>query len=377
MRTSHVRRVSVLAVVGLGATVWSQAAAAPQARSFSQSRPVNWVSVAPSDPERVWVETAAGGLMSDDGGRSFRAPLSTSAFRRAQVAQATLLADGKTLLAMPTVWSAAEFSPPRWSSDGGATWQAGTLRGADAHYDFGARPGFVGEYPVTADPTDARTAWFCQGNLYVTHDAGRSWAVATPRFKRPWHCAALAIAPGKQHTVILLAQSKAKNARRVPGRLLRSVDGGATWVRLKAPRYPQLDYNGHTLAFNPAHSSTVLMIGASGAKLGTLYRSSDAGLSWKRVRPAGTLRGAVVDQFAFAGDGRALALVRVGDRQRATFTSLDGGAHWSAAPSLTLDTKSPPVYASPLAASGSTFLLGTNRRGFWRLAPDARRWVGP
>jgi photosystem II stability/assembly factor-like uncharacterized protein len=119
------------------------------------------------------------------------------------------------------------------------------------------------------------------------------------------------------------------------------------------------------------------MIGANGAKLGALYRSSDAGLSWKRVRPAGTLRGAVVDQFAFAADGRALALVRVGDRQRATFASLDGGAHWSAAPSLTLDTKSPAVYASPLAASGSTFLLGTNQRGFWRLVPDARRWVGP
>ena len=37
---------------------------------------------------------------------------------------------------------------------------------------------------------------------------------------------------------------------------------------------------------------------------------------WKRVRPAGKLRGAVVDEFAFASDGRALALVRIGDRQR-------------------------------------------------------------
>lgn len=365
----------MLAGMALSAATLSQAAAAPLARSFSQSRPVNWVSVASSQPSRVWVETAAGGFMSADGGRSFRAPLTTSAFRRAQVAQATMLADGKTLVAMPTVWSAAQFSPPRWSSDGGVTWQEGTLRGADAHYDFGDDPGFVGEYPVTADPTDVRTAWFCQGNLYVTHDAGRSWAVATPRFKRPWHCAALAIAPGKQHTLILLAQSKAKNAKRVPGILLRSVDGGATWVTLKAPRYPQLDYNGHTLAFNPAHPSTVLMIGANGATLGSLYRSTDAGLSWKRVRPAGSLRGAVVEQFAFAGDGRALALVRFGNRQRSTFASLDDGAHWSAAPSLAFGTKSPAVYASPLAASGPTFLLGTNQRGFWRLAPEARRWV--
>ena len=119
------------------------------------------------------------------------------------------------------------------------------------------------------------------------------------------------------------------------------------------------------------------MIGAYRSTLGTLYRSIDSGLHWKRVRPGGTLRGAVVDQFAFASDGRVLALLRVGDRQRATFDSQDHGAHWSVAPALTLDTTSPPVFASPLTASGTTFLLGTNRRGFWRLAPDAPRWVAP
>jgi hypothetical protein len=371
------RRTLALAGVGLGAVALAQAAAAPLARSFSQSRPVTWVSVAAGHPTRVWVETAAGGFMSENGGRSFRAPLSASAFRRAQVAQATLLADGKTLLGMPTVWSAAVFSPPRWSVDGGTTWQPGTLRGADAHYDFGDDPGFVGESPVTADPTDPRTAWFCQGNLYVTHDAGRSWTVATPRLERPWHCAALAIASGRQHTLILLVQSTAKNPRRVPGKLLRSVDAGVTWRELEAPRYPQLDYNGRTIAFHPSQPSTVFMIGARGSALGTLYRSLDSGLSWKQARPSGTLRGAVVDQFAFASDGRLLALVHIGDRQQAAFDSLDDGAHWSVVSALKLDTKSPPVYSSPLAASGKTFLLGTNQRGFYRLEPGVRRWARP
>lgn len=366
----------MLACIALGAATLS-AWAAPLARDFSSTRPVNWISVAAGAPSQVWVETPGGGLLSSDGGRSFHAPLSTSAFRRAQVAQATLLADGKTLIAMPTVWSAQQFTAPRWSSDGGASWHAGALKGADAHYEYGNAPGFVGESPVTADPTDPRTAWFCQGNLYATRDAGRSWAVATPRFKRPWHCAALAIASGKQHTLILLVQSMAKGSKRVPGKLLRSVDGGATWKQLKAPRYPQLDYNSHALAFNPVQPSTALMIAANGAKLGSLYRSTDAGLSWKRVRPAGTLRGAVVDEFAFASDGRALALVRIGDRQRAIFESPDGGAIWNVAPTLALGTKSPAVYSSPLAASGASFLLGTTQRGFWRLAPGAGRWARP
>ncbi len=367
----------VLAGLALASIALSQAAAAPFAGSFSKSRPVIWISVAAGQPQHVWVETASGGSLSDDGGRTFSAPLSTSAFRKAQVSQASLLADGKTLLAMPTVWSAAQFSPPRWSGDGGATWQPGALHGADAHYDFGAREGFVGEYPVTADPVDPRTAWFCQGNLYVTHDAGRSWAVASPRFKRPWHCAALAIAPGSAHTLLLLVQSKGANPRRVPGKLLRSTDGGATWHTVKAPRSPQLAYNGHALAFDPVRPSTALMIGARGKALGALYRTVDAGLHWKRVRPGGKLPGAVVDQFAFAADGRVLALLRIGDRQRLAFVSPDGGAHWDSAPSLKLGTKSPAVFASPLAASGTTFMLGTNQHGFWRLAPGARRWVAP
>jgi photosystem II stability/assembly factor-like uncharacterized protein len=368
-------RICVLVAI-VSATALASAAGTPVGRSFSRSTPVNWVSVASGRTSLVWAENAAGGWLSEDGGRSFHAPLSTRAFRRAQIAQATLLADGKTLIGMPAVWSSRQFTPPRFSVDGGVTWQAGALRGADAHYDFGDDSTFVGETPVTADPGDAGTAWFCQGNLYVTHDAGRTWAVASARFERPWHCAALAVAPGKRHTLLLVAQSTGTNSKRVPGKLLRSVNGGATWRAVKAPRFPQVDYNGHTIQFDPATPSVALMIGAHDGTLGTLYRTLDAGLSWKRVRPAGKLRGAVVDQLAFTSDGRALALLRIGNRQTATFLSLDGGLHWTTAPSLTLDTTSPPVYASPLAASGTTFLLGTNSRGFWRLAPGAQRWVG-
>jgi photosystem II stability/assembly factor-like uncharacterized protein len=375
---SPLRRAgAVLVGIGLAFVALSQAAGAPLQHSFSKSRPVVWVSVAAGDPSRVWVETATGGLLSSDGGRTFKVPRPASGFRSAQVAQATLLADGKTLVAMPTLWSAQRFSPPRWSGDGGATWHDGALHGADAHYDFPVKAGFVGEYPVTADPVDARTAWFCQGNLYLTRDAGRTWAAASPRFKRPWHCAALAISPGKAHTMLLLAQSQSKNPRRVPGKLLRSSDGGTTWHSVKAPRFPHLDYNGHALAFDPARPSTALMIGANGTALGALYRSVDAGLHWKRVRPGGKLRGVVVDQFAFAADGSALALARIGGRQSAAFASPDAGGHWSIAPSPRLGSRSPAIYASPLAASGTTFLLGTNRRGFWRLAPGARRWVAP
>jgi photosystem II stability/assembly factor-like uncharacterized protein len=364
-----------LAAIAAG-TLLSTASAAPPTASFSAARPVTWVSVASGQPTRVWVETVAGGLLSTDGGRTFSAPLPTSAFRRAQVAQATLLADGKTLLGMPTVWSTQQFSPPRWSADGGVTWQPAALRGKDVHYDFGRKLAFVGESPVTPDPGDARTAWFCQGNLYVTHDAGRSWAVSKPHFKRPWHCSALGIATGSPHTLLLLAQS-GRNTKRTPGKLLRSLNGGATWSRLAAPRFPQLNYSGHALLFDPAKPSTALMIAAAGPAIGALYRTQDSGFSWKRVRPAGSLHGAVVNEISFTSDGRALAIVRIKGVQNLMFSSFDGGLHWAVAPRLVLGARKPAVYPSPLAASGSVFLLGTTTRGFWRLGTDARRWSRP
>lgn len=368
-------RTIALAAIGVGALL-STAAAAPSTAGFGSARPVTWVSVASGQPTRVWVETVAGGRLSTDGGRTFGAPLSTSAFRRAQVAQATLLADGKTLLGMPTVWSTQQFSPPRWSADGGVTWHAASLRGKDVHYDFGRKPAFVGESPVTADPGDAGTAWFCQGNLYVTHDAGRSWAVSKPHFKRPWHCSALAIAIGSPHTLLLLAQA-GRNTKRTAGKLLRSLNGGASWTRLRAPRFPQLNYSGHALVFDPAKPSTALMIAAAGHAIGALYRSQDSGFSWKRVRPSGSLRGAVVNEIAFTSDGRALAIVRIKGLQNLMFSSFDGGLHWSIAPRLVLGTLKPAVYPSPLAASGSAFLLGTTTSGFWRLGTDARGWSRP
>ena len=372
-------RTCVLAAVALGAAGLSAVRRAARARL--QRVPAGELDQRGRRPaaRRSGSRRPAAGLLSSDGGRSFRAPLSTSAFRRAQIAQATLLADGKTLLAMPTVWSAQQFTAPRWSSDGGASWQPGALKGADAHYDFGNAPGFVGESPVTADPNDARTAWFCQGNLYATHDAGRTWAVATPRFKRPWHCAALAIASGKQHTMILLVQSKAKNSKRVPGRLLRSVERrgdleAAQGAALSAARLQRPCARVQPgAAVDGAHDRRERRQGSERSTAPPTRVSRGSACARRAA-----LRGAVVDEFAFASDGRALALVRIGDSQRAIFESPDGGAdveRRAHARSSARSRRRSTPRRWRRAARRSCSARTSAASGVWRPRPS--RWAGP
>ena len=301
-----------LALVALSA-----AAAAPLARELQPERPVIWVSVAAG--------AAVAGL-----GRDGRRRLAQRR-RRAQLPRAApdRARSGARRLRRRRCWPTArrssrcrrcgrraQFSPPRWSGDGGATWQPGALAGSRRALRLRSRRrASSASTRSRADPTDPRTAWFCQGNLYVTHDAGRTWSVRAPRLKRPWHCAALAIAPGSRTRCSCWRSRRPRTPSASPAGCCAASTAARRGSQLKAPRSPQLDYNGHALAFDPVQPSTVLMIAANGATLGSLYRSIDAGLHWKRVRPGGALRGAVVDQFAFASDGRVLALLRIGDRQ--------------------------------------------------------------
>ena len=281
-------RSLVLACAGL-ASSRSRAPAPLRSRAASAAAARSAGSAWPRASRRAsgW-RTPPAGWLSDDGGHSFRAPLSTSAFRHAQVAQATLLADGRTLIAMPTVWSSQQFSPPRWSADGGAIWQAGALTGADAHYDFGDNPRLRRREPGDRGPGRRAHSLVLPGQP-LRHPrrrpllGGRDAALQAPVALRRARNRA-----GKG------AHADPRSRRRRQERQARARESSCAastaerpGTRVKAPRYPQLDYNGHALAFDPAKPSTALMIGAHGTTLGTLYRSTDAGVSWKRVRPGG------------------------------------------------------------------------------------------
>ena len=156
-------------------------------------------------------------------------------------------------------------------------------------------------------------------------------------------------------------QSKAKNSKRVPGRLLRSVDGGVKWKQLKAPRYPQLDYNGHALVFDPVKPSTVLMIAANGATLGSLYRSTDAGLSWKRVRPAGELRG---------GSSTSSLSRATGARSRSCASATASAARSSRSTAARSGTSRRPQPRDQVAAGPSVAA-----RGQRHLVPAGHEWA--
>ena len=104
-----------------------------------------------------------------------------------------------------------------------------------------------------------------------------------------------------------------------PARLLRSLNGGATWRSVKAPHYPQLDYNGHALAFDPAKPSTALMIAANGSALGALYRSTDAGLTGSACVPPARCAAPSSTSSPSPPTAARSRLVRIGGRQNLMF----------------------------------------------------------
>ena len=99
-------------------------------------------------------------------------------------------------------------------------------------------------------------------------------------------------------------------------RLLRSLDGGRSWIEALAPR--ALD--GEVAPFDLNGRGRQLYF----AGLKHVYRSSDGGLTWARVRGSG-LSGTDITRLA-AGPGGTLLLAKRG----ALFRSNDAGQSWTA-----------------------------------------------
>ena len=224
----------------------------------------------------VWV-AAMLPLETQDGGRSWRA----TALRGADAMNVVSPAGGFFQIAGHNVY--------KETADGGQTWQdvPNNLPGLDLH-------AFV------ADPVDPSHAWaFAVGfGLFETTDKGRTWELRQPG---GWGALTTFVESGK--TVLVGVGSSG---------LTRIDDGGRTWTAVSQP-------TAQVASLAASADGAVIYAGTTTG----VDRSTDGGRTWT-VTPLKTVG---VTVAVYPKDPNVVAVV---DDKTRFFRSPDGGASWPA-----------------------------------------------
>lgn len=163
--------------------------------------------------------------------------------------------------------------------------------------------------------------------LWKSEDRGRSWSRLLQ--SKSWFNMVAAGPPGSREVYAGTAEPGA--------RVLRSVDGGATWTEL--PGLPSGSVTG--LALAPGAAGKPLKIYAGVGRSG-LFESTDEGATWRQPDPAyGALELCAVLVDA-AGPATVYAAYRAGRHEPFQVrVSRDGGATWRSGGFLIADAPSP------------------------------------
>jgi hypothetical protein len=138
---------------------------------------------------------------------------------------------------------------------------------------------------------------------------------------------------------------------------MRSIDGGLTWE----PSISGLPEDHWGQAIIKLSNNDILLSTGFNGEYG-LYRSTDAGITWKKIE--GTLPSYYIHSFAQGQNGDIYA----GTREHGVYRSQDNGASWEAM-NLGLHSETEEVESIAIANDGSIF-IGTEGRGIFRWRND-------
>ena len=242
------------------------------------------------------------------------------------------------------------------SIDRGRTWQN--------------EPG-LGTSPVdrlVVDPQNARLLYAAEswhGGLFRSSDAGTHWT----RLQTPFPSTgvrALAIDPRHPRTMYVSDCGGACSG----GTLQKTDDGGVSWRSITG-----VPYAVQSIAIDPRHSNTVFV----GTTRGEIFRSSDAGRTWRQVAKAPTLP--LSHQYGIVTitvDPRDSGNVYAGRASGGIIKSSDGGETWRRASTGLADRHIGAFAIDPRNPSTlyvSTGLWSDNALGeVFRSTDGARTW---
>lgn len=246
--------VWVVVVAAIGAAAASTQTAAQAARTS-----LPWTSrllVDPRSPDVVHAVTNAGLFTSADWGGSWSRP--------SQRQPTGVLVSAALAPSAPEMVYAGTTTGFWWSADEGRTW----MRRRSVGTKWSAHAVVVD--PTVSNLVYASTETFVSDSRYVSlyrsRDGARSW-VAAARGLGGGVVWALDVAPSGPGAVY------AGNANG----LWRSRDRGVTWASLWRKRVV------YAVALDPAAPSTIYASGSKGVDRSGVYRSDDAGSSWRAL----------------------------------------------------------------------------------------------
>lgn len=270
--------VAAVAVIALAVVLnGAGQAAVGEATAWSTlgTQDVHALAFDPADPQHLYFGHHGGLLETKDGGRSW---------------QATALRGADAMNVAPPAgdfFQIAGHNVYKETADGGETWQdvPNDLPGLDLH-------SFV------VDPADPAHAWaFSVGfGLFETTDKGRTWDLRQPD---GWGALTSFLESGK--TILVGVGSTG---------LSRSDDGGRTWTALGQP-------TGQVASLAASADGAVIVAGTTTG----VSRSTDGGRTWTTT-PLETVG---VTVAVYPKDPNVVVVV---DDKTRFFRSKDGGASW-------------------------------------------------
>ena len=214
--------------------------------------------------------------------------------------------------------------------DGGVTWQAGRVDGADTLQ-------FRDVHAVSADTAFLMAAGNGEmSRIYRTTDGGRSWTLQ--HLNRDSDVFFDCMAFWDSRTGIVFS-----DAVRGEHYIMRTADGGATWNRIPASRLPPALPNEGSFAASGSCVSTVSRrhgwIGTGNASPARVLHTSDAGMTW-RVDTVPVVSGASAGLASIVFSDTLNGIALGGEIDKATgkgnylAISTDGGRSWQLAGSV-------------------------------------------